>query len=307
MELGLQLVNFAFPGEALRAIGTRAEEAGFSSLWVTDHLFQIPFVGPPEADTLEAFSLLGYLAAVTRHIQLGVLVAGVTFRPPAVMVKALTTLDVLSGGRTWLGLGAAWFEREHTGLGIEFPPVRERMERLEETLEIALQMWSSQTGPYLGKHYQLQETICRPLPVQQPHPPILVGGGGERRTLALVARYARACNLMRYAGRQALARKLAALDEHSARLGREIDTVEKTVTVSLKQAPRFSGQGAMSVSQLLEDMQMLSEMGFHTIIYNCLYAHEPWAFEVVAEHLAPAARRLPGFGAGKKVLTPRVE
>jgi F420-dependent oxidoreductase-like protein len=303
MDLGLQLVNFAFGGEAaaaLRSIGTRAERAGFSSLWVTDHLLQIPFVGPPEADTLEAFGLLSYLAGVTERVQLGVLVAGVTFRNPGVLVKSVTTLDHLSGGRAWLGLGAAWFEREHRALGIEFPPVKERMELLEETLQIAHQMWSGQVGPYRGKHYELAETLCRPLPLQRPHPPILVGGGGEQRTLALVARYARACNLMRYAGRKALARKLAVLDAHCQSLGRDPKSVEKTVTVSLKEAPRFSGEGAKSLSELLEDMHMLSEMGFDTLIYNCLYAHEPWALEVVAEHLAPAARRLPGFLDGKK-------
>lgn len=187
MRLGLQVNRFAQPGgdaaigPAFADIAGRAEDAGFASLWVMDHFFQIPMVGPADEPMLEGYAALAFAAGVTRRITLGTMVTGVTYRHPAVLVKTATTLDVLSGGRAYLGIGAAWFEREHAGLGVPFPPVKERFERLEETLQIAHQMWRGEAAPYEGRHYRLTETLCRPLSVSQPHPPILIGGAGSKR------------------------------------------------------------------------------------------------------------------------------
>ncbi|MBI3927461.1 MAG: LLM class F420-dependent oxidoreductase [Armatimonadetes bacterium] len=294
MKVGLQLVNFGFPGgprgtaQALAGIARRAEEAGFSSLWTTDHLFQIPFVGPPESDTLEAFTLLGYLAAITRRMELGTLVAAVTFRHPGILIKTVTTLDVLSGGRAWLGLGAGWFEREHRGLGIPLPSLGVRMARLEETLQIAHRMWSADDGPYTGEHFQLAETLCRPLPLSRPRPPIMIGGGGERQTLRLAARYASACNLLRYVGRDALKHKLAVLRAHCEAEGRDFASLGKSVLLSLKLRPHFEGPGSKSIEELLEELHLMAELGFDTVLFNCLYAHVPGAFDSIAERIIPA-------------------
>jgi luciferase-like monooxygenase len=176
MRLGLQIPNFSWPkgpaalAETLRRIATIADEGGFASVWVMDHFFQIPPVGPAETDMLEGYSALAHLAAVTRRVRLGTMVTGVTYRHPGVLVKTVTTLDVLSGGRAALGIGAAWFEREHRGLGVPFPPLAERFERLEEALRIAKQMWSGQVAPFAGRHYALAETLCVPQPLSRPHP-----------------------------------------------------------------------------------------------------------------------------------------
>ena len=194
VKFGLQIPWFSWDGSpdnhrtVLRNIVQAAEEAGFSSVWVMDHFFQLPMIGEPSLDMHEGYTTLGYLAGVTEKVTLGTLVTGVTYRYPALLVKEVTTLDVLSGGRAWMGIGAAWFDREHLGLGVPFPSVKERFERLEETLEIALQMWSGNDGPFHGRHYTLEETICSPQPLQKPHPPIMIGGGGEKKTLRLVAR-----------------------------------------------------------------------------------------------------------------------
>jgi F420-dependent oxidoreductase-like protein len=177
---------------------------------------------------LEGYTSLGFIAGQTRRMTLGLLVTGVTYRHPGLLAKIVTTLDVLSGGRAMLGIGAAWYEREHHGLGVPFPPLAERFERLEETLQICLQMWSDDDGPYTGDHYQLAETICSPRPVQQPRPPILIGGGGERKTLKLVARYADACNLFAAEPAEA-ARKLDVLARHCEAEGRDPATIQKTI------------------------------------------------------------------------------
>jgi F420-dependent oxidoreductase-like protein len=181
---------------------------------------------------LEGYSTLAFAAGISERISLGTLVTGVTYRHPGILVKTVTTLDVLSGGRAWLGIGAGWYEREHLGLGVPFPPVSERFERLEETLQIAKQMWSGVVGPYEGKHYQLAETLCQPMPLSTPHPRILIGGGGEQKTLRLVARYADACNLFAMPGDEGLAtlsHKLDVLRVHCEAEGRPFETIEKTV------------------------------------------------------------------------------
>src|SRR5262252_4096602 len=201
MELGLHLADFTWPDgplglrENLARVARAAEDAGFAKLSVMDHVWQIGVVGPPEHEMLEAYTALGYLAACTSRVELLAWVTAVVYREPGMLAKCVTTVDVLSGGRAWLGIGAAWNEAEARGLGLPFPPTAERFERLEEALQICLQMWSQDDGPYDGTHYHLARTLNSPQPLSRPHPPILIGGGGERKTLRLVARYARACNL----------------------------------------------------------------------------------------------------------------
>src|SRR3972149_4113442 len=201
MKLGLQIVRFDWPGSPvtirthLADIAGAAEDAGFSSLWVMDHFFQIPWIGAADEPMLEAYTTLGFLAAVTRRVQWGVPAAGIVYRQPGILTKTATTLDVLSGGRSYFGIGAAWYEREARGLGVPFPPLRLRFGQLEETLQILQSMWGGKTSAYDGEHLHLAEPLSQPAPLARPHPSILIGGGGEEKTLRLVARYADAWNL----------------------------------------------------------------------------------------------------------------
>ncbi|MDE3077174.1 MAG: LLM class F420-dependent oxidoreductase, partial [Chloroflexota bacterium] len=251
MKIGLQIPNFTMPGGAaelrqrLGDIARAADDAGFASIWVMDHFFQIGNIGPAEMEMLEGYSALSFMAGLTSRARLETMVTGVTYRHPGILVKSVTTLDVLSGGRAYLGIGAAWNEREHLGLGVPFPPMSERFERLEEALQIALQMWSGEVKPFAGKHYRLAETLNSPPPVSQPHPPILIGGGGEKKTLRLVAQYANACNLLAR-DLPTVKHKVDVLREHCARLGRPYDDIEKT---TLDQADVGSGPGAQSATQ----------------------------------------------------------
>lgn len=219
-------------GPEFAALAREADQAGIDTLWVMDHFFQIPMAGDATEPMLEGYSALAFVAGTTERLKLGTLVTGVTYRNPGVLVKTVTTLDVLSGGRAWFGIGAGWFEREHQALGVTFPPTSERFERLEETLQIANQMWSENDGPFQGQHYQLAETLCQPQPVGRARLPILVGGGGEQKTLKLVARYADACNLFASPNDEGLANlrhKLNVLRQHCEREGRSFDSIEKTV------------------------------------------------------------------------------
>ena len=201
MELGIHFANFTLPGgpeaigPALAGTARAAEEGGCAAFTLMDHYFQMEEFADRHEPMLEGYTGLGFLAGRTERITLGLLVTGVTYRHPGLLAKIVTTLDVVSGGRAQLGIGAAWYEREHAALGVPFPPLSERFERLEETLQICHQMWSDDEGPFDGVHYQLAETICSPRPVSSPRPRILVGGSGEQKTLRLVARYADACNL----------------------------------------------------------------------------------------------------------------
>jgi F420-dependent oxidoreductase-like protein len=238
MKIGITIPRFLTPdgdagiGPQLAAMARDADQGGLDSLWVMDHFFQIPMVGEAEQPMLEGYSALAFMAGITERISLGTLVTGVTYRHPGILVKTVTTLDVLSGGRAWLGIGAGWYEREHLGLGVPFPPTAERFARLEETLQIAVQMWSGESGPYAGAHYQLAETLGRPRPLSVPRPRIMIGGGGEQKTLRLVARYADACNLFAAPTEEALAalaHKLDVLREHCEREDRPYESIEKTV------------------------------------------------------------------------------
>ena len=234
MKWGLQVSDFTWP-DAPRSIGPTfarvardADQAGMASLWVMDHFFQIRSIGPSEHEMLEGYSALAYAAGVTERITLGTMVTGVTYRYPGLLIKTVTTLDVLSSGRAWLGIGAAWNEEEHRGLGVPFPSTKERFERLEETLQLAHQMWSGDDSAFEGRHHQLERPLNSPPAVSMPHPRILVGGGGERKTLRLVAQYADACNIFDM-GPDAVRAKYDVIRRHCEAVGRDYDDIEKTV------------------------------------------------------------------------------
>ena len=234
MRLGLHYWTYSTPPEptsiapTLAETARVAEQAGFATFTVMDHWFQMEHAGSAAEPMLEAYTTLGHVAALTERMTLGVLVTGVMYRHPGLLAKTVTTLDVLSGGRARLGIGASWYEREQRGLGVPVVPVGERFERLEETLQICLQMWSDNDGPYTGRHYQLAETLCVPAPISRPHPPILVGGGGEKKTLRLAARYGDACNLFGSSPAD-VAHKLEVLRSHCEAEGRDYDRIQKTV------------------------------------------------------------------------------
>ncbi len=275
------------PGRTDRAISRRispaiaqtAEDVGFTKLSVMDHVWQIHVMGPPEHEMLEAYTTLGYLAAQTKSIELLAWVTAVVYRAPGLLAKEVTTLDVLSGGRAWLGIGAAWNEEEARGLGLDFPPTAERFERLEEALQIFIQMCSDDDGPYRGKHYTLERTLNSPQSIQRPHPPILIGGGGERKTLRMVAQYAQACNLF---GGPELERKLDILRQHCADVGRDYDEIEKTVMRPLELGP--NGEG---VDELLADLKGLSELGVTHVHSRVQNVQRITPLEILGERVIP--------------------
>ena len=238
MELGLHIADFTWPegppglAKNLSRVVETAEELGFARVSVMDHVWQIGVLGPPEGEMLEAYTTLGYLAARTSRVQLLAWVTAVTYREPGMLAKLVSTLDVLSEGRAWLGIGAAWNDAEARGLGLPFPPTAERFERLEETLRICLQMWSDDESPFEGRHYRLERTLNSPQALQRPHPPILIGGGGEKKTLRIVAEHADAWHS--FGDVETLRRKSAILDEHGVAVGRDASQVERSVAV---QAP----------------------------------------------------------------------
>jgi F420-dependent oxidoreductase-like protein len=288
MRIGLQIPSFSWPGgteiigSRLAEIGQVADEAGFYSLWVMDHFFQIRGVGQPEEPMLESYSALNYLAGFTKRAKLGTMVTGVVYRYPGILVKTATTLDVLSGGRAYFGIGAAWFEREALGLGVPFPPIKERFERLEEALQIANQMWSGEVAPYAGKHFHLAETLTSPQPLSKPHPPILIGGSGERKTLRLVAKYADGCNLFAQAGVDTLRHKLEVLRQHCEDVGRPYDEIEKTALGTVNLAP-----GQMSVEQVISSCRTLADLGFQQVIFNMPNVSEIKPLEIFGKEIIP--------------------
>ena len=231
MELGIHFIDFlpgdpAAQGPTLVATAKAAEDAGATMFTLADHLFQMEGLGRAEDPFLEGYTSLGFLAGQTTSITLALLVTGVTYRHPGVLAKTVTTLDVLSQGRSMFGIGAAWYEREHVALGVPYPPLRDRFEMLEETLQICLQMWSDDNGPYHGKHYQLAETICEPQPIRRP--PILIGGSGEKKTLRMVAQYADVWNTTDSEPDE-LEHKIDVLRRHCDTVGRDVSEVGKTV------------------------------------------------------------------------------
>ena len=300
MLLGVQVPSFSWPGapgttgETFRRIAIEAEQAGVASLWVMDHFFQIQMVGPPEADMLEGWSALAFAAGATNRIKLGTMVTGVTYRHPGLLIKTATTLDVLSGGRAYFGIGAAWNEQEHNGLGVPFPPVKERFERLEETLQLAHQMWQDDDSPFTGRHYQLTRPLNHPQPVSRPHPPILIGGVGEKKTLRFVAKYADACNIFEMPV-PAIEHKIAVLREHCNDLDRAYGDIEKTTLGSLKLS-RTGGDGTQTVDQALERFAALASIGIDQAIVNIPQVFESDVFDLIAEltprlaEISPAGR-----------------
>jgi F420-dependent oxidoreductase-like protein len=289
MDLGIHVIAFTVPdgpagiASELRQVGAAAEAAGASDLSVMDHWFQMDQMAPASDPMLEGYSTLAYLAAHTETVRLGLLVTGVTYRHPGLLAKSVATLDVLSEGRARLGIGAAWYEREHRGLGVPFPPTAERFERLEEALQICLQMWDPEAnGPYEGRHYQLAETLCVPPPLSRPHPPILIGGSGERKTLRLVAQYADACNL--FGGTPAeVAHKLDVIRRHGEDVGRDTSRIETTIL--------YTG-GALrdgDIDLFASEMSDLAKVGVDTVIVMPP-GDRPAAW--IEEIAAPAAARL---------------
>jgi F420-dependent oxidoreductase-like protein len=290
MKIGLQIPDFTTPagsahlGADLATVARTADEGGFEFLAVMDHFFQIRAIGPSEREMLEAYTTLGYLAACTSRAKLLTLVTGAVYRYPGILGKIVTTLDVLSGGRAWLGIGAAWNEEESRGLGIRFPPVAERFERLEETLQICLQMWRGDESPYHGTHYQLERPLNSPQALTSPHPPILIGGGGERKTLRLVAKYADACNL--FPGPD-LARKLEVLRAHCEAEGRDYDSITKTCYFSFD-----VGEKGEKVAEVTDRLGQLAELGFQVAIGNVAHVWQVTPLEVIAEEIIPVVAPL---------------
>ena len=292
MRIGLHVVNFGFPGGAgsiapvLAQIGDAVEQAGIDNLSLMDHYLQIPAVSnDPYAPMLEGYTALGFLAAHTRTAELQLLVSGVTYRYPGLLAKIVSTLDVLSGGRAMLGIGAAWYEREHVAYGAPFPPLRERFELLEETLQIAHQMWDDDDGPFHGRHYQLTETICMPRPLQQPHPPIMIGGSGERKTLRLVAKYGNACNLFAgpWGGPDHTRAKLDVLAGHCRREGTDYDRIRKSVLWTGPLRPDAAGGLAF-----VEEMTRYAAVGIDEV-HVMPPADDPVAFVTgLGQHVVPA-------------------
>ncbi|TMF03387.1 MAG: LLM class F420-dependent oxidoreductase [Chloroflexi bacterium] len=275
MKLGLQISRFRWPGgplqtaETLASVARAADDAGFASIWLMDHLFQISSIGKAEEPMP----------------RLGTLVSGVHFRHPGVLIKQVTALDVLSQGRAWLGIGAGWYEREAKGLGIPFPPLRQRFERLEETLEIAHHMFRGDTEPFYGKHFQLAEPLNSPAPISQPRPPILIGGGGERKTLRLVARYADACNLFTRYPRRDLARKLDKLRGYCDEAGRSFDEIDRTALGQWDPVRK-------SPQEILDQLGDLHELGFTTAIASLRDVETLKPIEIIARDVLPHAAAL---------------
>ena len=286
MKLGLHLPDFTFPGgpgrlrDDLATIVAGAERVGFDRVSVMDHVWQIGHVGPPEHEMLEAYTTLGFLAAHTERVSLMTLVTGAVYRSPGLLAKAVSTLDVLSGGRAWLGIGAAWNEEESRGLGLFFPPLAERYERLEETLQVCLQMWSDDERPYEGRYYRLERTLNSPQPLRRPHPPVLIGGSGERKTLRLVARYAQACNLFNSPD---LEHKLDVLREHCDAEGRDYEEIEKTVTY------RFDvGEQGERCGEIVEDLERLAALGIQVAHGQVARVFDPKVLEIMGAQVVPA-------------------
>ena len=285
MQIGLQIPDFTNPGGPaqlgadLARIARTAEEAGFQYLAVMDHFFQIGVIGPPERDMLEAYTTLGFLAAHTTRIELITVMTGVVYRHPGILAKTVTTLDVLSGGRAWLGIGAAWNEEESRGLGVPFPPVATRFEQLEETLRICHQMWRGDESPHEGRHYQLARPLNSPQALRRPHPPIMIGGGGEKKTLRLVAKYADACNLF---ATPDVEHKLAVLREHCEREGRDYDEIRKTAYY----VPDVGANGER-VDTVLADLRRLADLGFTATIGAVPGVYDGTPLDIIGREIIP--------------------
>jgi F420-dependent oxidoreductase-like protein len=298
MKLGLQINSFTWPGgtaaiaPTLSEIVRRADDVGFDSIWVMDHFFQIRGVGKPEEPMLEGWTTLGYIAAHTTRARLGLMVGGIHYRYPALLIKAATTLDVLSGGRAWLGIGAAWNEQESLALGFPFPPLGERFEMLEETLQIAHQMWEGERGSeaeFHGRRFHATRLMNSPQSLSRPRVPIMVGGGGEKKTLRLVAQYADATNV--FGSPEGIARKYAILAEHCRAVGRNYDEIERSTLQSVRISPDGGG-GTETPAQIVDRFGELSDAGAQTIIVSMHGLPDPRALDLVGSQVIPQLQDL---------------
>lgn len=287
MKIGLQIPRFTYPGGAatirpvLKDIAQAVEAGGFYSLWTMDHFFQMEMIGGPYLDMMEGYSTLSYFAALTEKVKLGTLVTGVIYRHPGILIKTVTTLDTLSGGRAYLGIGAAWYEREARGLGVPYPSTKDRFEQLEETLQIAHQMWSgAESKPFAGTHFQLAEALNLPNAISKPHPPILIGGGGEQKTLRLVARYADACNLFAQMGTQGLVHKLDILKQHCDEVGRDYAEIEKTAIGTLDYSKTNS-------TEVIAFCRELAGIGIQHVIFSTTESHDIGVIEKLGLEVIP--------------------
>ena len=294
MRIGLQIPSFKYPGGTaairpkLKEIVTTAEAAGFYSLWVMDHYYQIKgLFGEAYTDPmLEAYTTLGYMAGLTEKAYLGTLVTGVIYRHPSVLMKMINTLDILSGGRAYLGIGAAWYEDEAKGNGILYPSTAERFEQLEDNLKLAKALWSSDEVSFVGKHYSAPAITNNPPPLSSPHPRIMIGGTGPNKTLRMVAQYADACNIGDWVGKENMQKALDTLKAHCEVLGRDYNSVEKT---SLCTVDLSSKDTAGSV---IKQIKELAAMGFTHAIFNMPDVYKITPLETFAQQIIPAAADL---------------
>ena len=311
MQIGLQVIRFDWPGNpqnigpTLANIATTADQGHFDSLWVMDHFFQMGGIfGDPDAPMLEGYTALAYIAALTKQIKIGTLVTGYLYRYPGILAKTITTLDVLSGGRAYLGIGAGWYEQEAQALGVPFLPVSTRFEQLEETLQIIRQMWADDPSPFQGQHYHLTEPINHPQPLQSPHPPILIGSEGEKKGLRLVAKYGDACNF--YFGAMLpewgaghyrrfqnslshLQHKWSVVQEHCATYNRNPAEIEFTVLGTIK--PSRSNDGN-SAEELIDYFGKLHEIGVNHVIVNIPDIHNIEPLEILASDVIPVVHKM---------------
>lgn len=294
MHIGLQIPSFKAPGGTadirpkLKEIVTTAEAAGFYSLWVMDHYYQIKgLFGEAYTDPmLEAYTTLGYFAGLTEQAYLGVLVTGVIYRHPAVLLKMVNTLDVLSGGRAYLGIGAAWYEEEAKGYGISYPSTSERFEQLEDNLKLAKALWSSDETAFAGKHFSAPAITNNPRPLSSPHPRIMIGGTGPNKTLRMAAQYADACNIGDWVGTENMQKALDTLKEHCESLGRDYGSIEKTSLCTV----HLSGKD--TVGSVISRIKELSAMGFTHTIFNMPDVYTMTPLKTFAKEIIPAAAGL---------------
>ncbi|MDQ1446153.1 MAG: hypothetical protein QOI20_2617 [Acidimicrobiaceae bacterium] len=319
--MGLQIPNFTYPGvaaedlfERVADIAVTAEESGFDSVWVMDHFFQLPLLGPPSNEMFEAYTLLGALAARTQRVRLGTMVTGVTYRNPAVLAKTVTALDVISRGRAICGIGAAWFDVEHSALGVPFPSTRERLDRLEEAVQVLRAMFTQDVATFDGRYYSIAEAFNAPRPVSPGGPPILIGGSGEKRTLRLVAQYADACNI--FGSPEHVHRLVGVLEQHCADVGRDPSAITKTRLSTLvlgeskeaadaKFADMLSARGIDLAAlpeemkqdirarvnvggpdEIAEQVQELLDAGLDGLVFNMPDAHELDSVRLAGEVLS---------------------
>jgi F420-dependent oxidoreductase-like protein len=291
VKIGLQIPDYTWPGgpgrlgATLAEIARAADEHGFDAIAVADHVWQHPYLGGPERAMLECYATLAFIAANTRRARLISVVTPIHFRYPGMLAKTVTTLDVLSGGRAWLGIGAGYYEEEARGLGIPFPPTEARFEQLEETLQICLQMWRGDERPFEGAHYRLERPLNSPQSLARPHPPIMIGGGGERKTLRLVARYADACNLY---PTPELPHKLRVLRQHCEAEGRDYDAIEKTCMLR----PLDVGEDGAKAGEAIEQLRQLAALGVQTAIGPVKDVDRVTPLEVLGREVIPAVADL---------------